>query len=54
MASASEIQHSADRISRNAGDLYVQKLAKAVVELARLCEEQEQRITKLESAANSG
>ena len=54
MTSASDIEHDADRIRRAAVDIYVQKLAKTVIELARLCEEQEQRICKLESAANSG
>lgn len=54
MASSSDIEHDADRIRRQAKDIYVQKLAKTVIELARLCEEQEQRISKLESAVNSG
>ncbi len=52
--SAGEIEHDADLIRRKAGDIYVQKLAKTIMELSRLCEEQEQRISKLESAGNSG
>jgi hypothetical protein len=51
---ASEIEHAADLVRRKSGDIYVQKLAKVVMELARLCEEQEQKISKLESAGNSG
>jgi hypothetical protein len=54
MTSASDIQHDADQVRRKSGDIYVQKLAKAVIELCRLCEEQEQKICKLESTANSG
>ncbi len=54
MTSTSDIEHDLDRIRRQSGDIYVQKLAKTVIELCRLCEEQEQRISKLESASNSG
>ena len=54
MPSASEIEHDVDRVRRRLDDIYVQKLAKSVVELCRLCGEQEQRIAKLESAVNSG
>ena len=54
MPSASEIEHDVDRVRRRLEDVYVQKLAKSVIELCRLCEEQEQRIAKLENAGNSG